>query len=138
MELKDAIEQIWKNRKYDTTSEIEILSHLNEEVAESLKALLKKDRKKALRELEDAVSCLFIAMKVFDINPEEVIPRQIERMKKSEDKIMYIYNDRVEIKVGDEIKGGWNIWSREDLEDAQKTAKEFGCKINIVNTKKED
>ena len=47
MKLKEAVELIWNNRKYDTSSETEAISHLNEEVAESLKALLKGDRERA-------------------------------------------------------------------------------------------
>lgn len=43
MELKQAVEMIWENRKYLTDDPKEVMSHLNEEVAESLKALLKGD-----------------------------------------------------------------------------------------------
>lgn len=129
MHLKEAVELIWQNRKYDTSSETEAVSHLNEEVAESLKALLKGDKEKAQAELEDAVSCLFIAMKVLNINPEEVVFRQIERMKNQPVRTMHIYSNRVEIKVGEEIKGGWAIWSADELKEAQKMAREFKCKI---------
>jgi phosphoribosyl-ATP pyrophosphohydrolase len=129
MQLKEAIEMIWQNRKYDTSSETEAVSHLNEEVAESLKALLRGDKERAQAELEDAMSCLFIAMKVLNINPEEVVFRQIDRMKNQPVRTMHIYSNRVEIKVGDEIKGGWAIWSADDLKEAQKMAREFKCKI---------
>jgi len=129
MNLQEATELIWKNRKYTASSETEAVSHLNEEVAESLKALLKGDREKAQEELEDAMSCLFIAMKVLDINPEDAIKRQVNRMKKTSGRVMHIFSDRVEIRVGSDIKGGWSIWSAEDLKEAQKTAKEFDCKI---------
>lgn len=129
MHLKEAVELIWQNRKYDTSSETEAVSHLNEEVAESLKALLKGDKEKAQAELEDAVSCLFIAMKVLNINPEEVVFRQIDRMKNQPVRTMHIYSNRVEIKVGEEIKGGWAIWSADELKEAQKMAREFKCKI---------
>jgi NTP pyrophosphatase (non-canonical NTP hydrolase) len=129
MQLKEAIELIWKNRKYDTSSETEAVSHLNEEVAESLKALLKGDRERAQNELEDAMSCLFIAMKVLNIDPEEVVFRQINRMKNQPVRTMHIYSNRVEIKVGEEVRGGWAIWSADELKEAQKMAREFKCKI---------
>ncbi|MDD3013690.1 MAG: hypothetical protein PHC34_08325 [Candidatus Gastranaerophilales bacterium] len=129
MQLKEAIELIWKNRKYDTNSETEAVSHLNEEVAESLKALLRGDRERAQNELEDAMSCLFIAMKVLNIDPEEVVFRQINRMKNQPVRTMHIYSNRVEIKVGEEVRGGWAIWSADDLKEAQKMAMEFKCKI---------
>ncbi len=129
MELKEAVNLIWENRKYDTNSVSEAISHLNEEVAESLKALSRGNKEKAQAELEDALSCLFIALKVLDVDVEEVIWRQVNRMKNQPERIMHIYSNRVEIRVGDEVKGGWAIWSEEDLREAEKTAQEFNCKI---------
>lgn len=129
MKLKEAIELIWENRKYDTNSETEAISHLNEEVAESLKALLKGDRETAQNELEDALSCMFIALKVLKVNPEEVVWRQINRMKNQPTRTMHIFSNRVEIRVGDEVRGGWAVFSADDLKEAQKMAREFKCKI---------
>ncbi len=129
MELKEAIKLIWQNRKYDTSSEAEALSHLNEEVAESLKALSRGDRQKAQLELEDALSCLFIAFKALNIDPDEAIKRQVDRMKNQPGRTMHIFSNKVEIRVGEEVRGGWAIWSPDDLKDAKKMAEEFMCKI---------
>lgn len=129
MELVEAIELIWKNRKYDTHSETEAISHLNEEVAECLKALSRGDKERAQAELEDALSCLFIAIKVLNINPEDVIYRQIDRMKNQTNRTMHIFANRVEIRVGDEVKGGWAIFSHDELKEAQKMAREFQCNV---------
>lgn len=129
MELKNAVDLIWENRKYSTDDPKEVISHLNEEVAESLKALFKGDADKAKRELEDALSCLFIALKVMDVDVEEAIERQIVQMKKRYDKLMIFKKDKVEIYVDGTLKGGWTIWSEEDVREAEKIAKEFGCKV---------
>ncbi|OGH99334.1 MAG: hypothetical protein A2104_01995 [Candidatus Melainabacteria bacterium GWF2_32_7] len=129
MKLKEAVDLIWENRKYDTNSEYEALSHLNEEVAESLKALSKGDKETAQAELEDAFSCIFIALKVLNIDPEEIVYRQINRMKNQQTRTMHIFSNKVEIRVGDEVRGGWAIWSADDLKEAQKMAREFKCKI---------
>lgn len=129
MELKEAIDLIWENRIYTTTSETEAVSHLNEEVAESLKALLKGDKDKAQNELEDAFSCLLIAFKVLNINPEDAVIRQIARMTNQPVRTMHIFADRVEIRVGDKVRGGWSVWSSDDLREAQKMAREFKCEI---------
>lgn len=129
MDIKQALELIWENRKYTTDDPKEVISHLNEEVAESLKALLKGDNDKAKRELEDALSCIMIAMKVMDVDIDQAIQRQITQMKNRNSKIMIFKKDKVEIYVNDVLKGGWSIWSEEDIKEAQKIAKEFGCKI---------
>lgn len=129
MEIKKALDLIWENRKYTTDDPKEVISHLNEEVAESLKALLKGDNDKAKRELEDALSCIMIAMKVLDVDIEQAIERQITQMKNRNSKIMIFKKDKVEIYVNGALKGGWSIWSDEDVKEAQKLAKEFGCII---------
>ena len=120
---------IWENRKYSTDDPKEVMSHLNEEVAESLKALLKGDTDRAKRELEDALSCLFIALKIFDIDIEEAIKHQVVQMKKRVGNVMILKNDKVEIYVNGILKGGWSIWGSDDIKEAEKIAKEFGCKI---------
>jgi len=129
MDLKNAVELIWENRKYSTDDPKEVMSHLNEEVAESLKALLKGDTDRAKRELEDALSCLFIALKIFDVDIEEAIKRQVVQMKKRVGNVMILRNDKVEIYVNGILKGGWSIWGDDDIKEAEKIAKEFGCKI---------
>ena len=129
MELKKAVDLIWENRKYATDDPKEVLSHLNEEVAESLKALLKGDDNRAKSELEDALSCIFIALKVMDVSIEEAIERQIVQMKKKYDKKMIFKKDKVEIYVDGILKGGWTIWGEDDMKEALKIAKEFGCRI---------
>ncbi len=129
MDLRNAVDLIWENRKYSTDDPKEVISHLNEEVAESLKALLKGDTDKAKRELEDALSCIFIALRVLNVEIEDAIERQIVQMKKRNEKIMIFKKDKVEIYVNGILKGGWTVWSEEDIKEAEKIAKEFGCKI---------
>lgn len=127
MEIKKAIQMIWDNRKYATNDPKTAISHLNEEIAESLKALMKGNIDEAKKELQDAMSCLFIAMKVLGVDPEEAIKQQVEQMSKDNNKIMILKKDKVEIYVGDVLKGSWSIWGDEDIRDAKKLAKELGC-----------
>ncbi|HOE56073.1 MAG TPA: hypothetical protein PLL98_05830 [Bacillota bacterium] len=129
MELKEAVKLIWENRKYATDDPKEVLSHLNEEVAESLKALLRGEEERAKNELEDALSCIFIALKVMDVDIEKAINHQIIQMKKRNEKIMILKKDKVEIYVEGTLKGGWSVWGEDDEKEALKIAKEFGCKI---------
>jgi len=137
MEINKAIELIWENRKYKTTSETEAVSHLNEEVAESLKALLKGDKEKAQNELEDALSCLLIAFKVLNIDPDEAINRQITRMTNQSVRTMHVFSDRIEIRVGEQVRGGWSIWSSDDLKEAERMAREFECEIIMEDGSKQ-
>ncbi|GAB6087818.1 hypothetical protein [Alkaliphilus crotonatoxidans] len=129
MDLKKAIEIIWDNRKYTTNDPKTAISHLNEEVAGSLKALLNGDIEKAKKELQDAMSCLFIAMKVLEVDPEEAVKNQVEQMTKKNNRIMFVKSEKVEIYVNGQLKGGWSVWSQEDIKEAEKLAAEFGCEL---------
>ena len=135
MEIKKAVELIWNNRKYTTMDPKEAISHLNEEVAESLKALMKGDEDRAKRELEDALSCILIAFKVMEIDIEEAIYKQIKQMKRRHEQLMIIKQDKVELYVDGVLKGGWSIWGNEDIKEAEKIAKEFGCEIQREDSK---
>lgn len=133
MEISKAVELIWENRRYKTDDPKAALSHLNEEVAESLKAIHKGNLEHAKGELEDALSCLFIAMKMLDIDVEETVNRQVHQMQNSTEKFLVISNNKAEIFVNGELKGGWSVWSEEDIAEAEKIAIEFGCKIVLKN-----
>ena len=135
MNIQEAVDIIWDNRKYITNDPKTAISHLNEEVAESLKALMKGDIDKAKRELQDAMSCLFIAMKVLEVDITESVNKQVEQMKKRNNKSMIFKNNKVEIYVDGVLKGGWSIWGEEDTREAEKIAKEFGCEIHYQNKK---
>ncbi|EYE87764.1 hypothetical protein Q428_11520 [Fervidicella metallireducens AeB] len=129
MELKEAVEKIWENRKYTPKDIKEAVSHLNEEVAEAMKALMKGEKEKAKRELEDALSCMFIAIKMYDMDIDEAVKNQLHMMKIKTEKVMVFKKDKVEIFVNGKLKGGWTIWGEEDLREAEKMAKDFNCTV---------
>lgn len=129
MELKEAVSKVWENRKYTPMDIKEAVSHLNEEVAEAMKALMKGEEEKAKREIEDALSCMLIAIKMFDIDIDEAINRQLYLMKVKSEKEMIFKKDKVEIFVNGKLKGGWTIWGEEDLREAERLAKDFNCII---------
>lgn len=129
MDIKEAMEKIWNNKRYTPRDAIEAVSHLNEEVAETMKALMKNENEKAKRELEDALSCMFIAFKMMNLDMEESINRQIHMMQLKSEKIMIIKKDKVELFVNGKLKGEWTVWGEEDIRDAERMAKDFNCSI---------
>ena len=135
MEIEKAVELIWESRKYKTDDPKAAISHLNEEVAESLKALHKSNLKVTKNGLENALSCLLIAMKMLDIDVEEAVNRQVLQMQTNGEKLLVISNNRAEIFVDGVLKGGWSVWSEEDIVEAEKIAIEFECKIVLKNEK---
>lgn len=129
MELKEAVCRVWDNRKYTPNDIKEAVSHLNEEVAETMKALIRGEEEKAKREIEDALSCILIAIKMFDIDIDEAVNRQLYLMKVKSEKEMIFKKDKVEIYVNGTLKGGWTIWGEEDLREAERLARDFNCNV---------
>lgn len=129
MELKEAVSKVWDNRKYTPNDIKEAVSHLNEEVAETMKALIRGEDEKAKREIEDALSCILIAIKMFDIDIDEAVNRQLYLMKVKSEKEMIFKKDKVEIYVNGALKGGWTIWGEEDLREAERLARDFNCNV---------
>ena len=68
-------------------------------------------------------------MRVMAIDPVEAVNNQIKQMQKRNEKTMIFKDDKVEIYVNGSLKGGWSIWDKEDIREAEKIAKEFGCEI---------
>lgn len=129
MELNEAMEKIWENRKYTPNDIKEAVSHLNEEVAESMKALMKGDDERAKRELQDALSCLLIAFKISGIDIEEAVNKQLYIMQLKSERQMIFKKEKVELYVNGKLKGGWSIWDEEDIREAERLAKDFNCSI---------
>jgi len=129
MELNEAMQLVWNNKRYTPKDIKQAISHLNEEVAEGLKYYLKGDEERAKQELEDALSCLLIVYKTMNIDIEAALNRQIEKMKSKSEKTMIIRKDRVDLYVNGELKGGWSIWHQDDVSEARKIAFELGCEI---------
>jgi NTP pyrophosphatase (non-canonical NTP hydrolase) len=129
MDIKEAIEKIWEYRKYTPNDIKEAVSHLNEEVAEAMKALMKGEDERAKRELEDALSCLLIAFKISGIDPDEAVNRQLYMMQLKSERLMIFKKDKVELYVNGKLKGGWTIWDEEDIREAERLAKDFNCSI---------
>lgn len=129
MNIKEAIELAWESKKGDNKPESDILANINRNVSSSLDAILKGDTLKAKTSLEDSFYDMLIAFKLLDID----IDKSLNKLKINNisdlERSMHIYSDRVEIHVGDNVKGGWALWSTEDLIEAFKVAQEFNCKV---------
>lgn len=81
--------------------------------------------------LEETFARLLIAMKRLDINAEMAMERVLLRFAQaaSQPRRFLFFGDRVEIRVGDEVRGGWPIFGQQDYEAAVALARTFGCDV---------
>lgn len=129
MDIKEAIDLIWETKKAINKPESDILANISKAVSSSLDAMLKGDTLKAKRNLEDSFYDMLIAFRLLDIDIDKSLNKLKINNISALERSMHIYSDRVEIHVGDQTKGGWALWSTEDLIEAFKVAQEFNCKV---------
>lgn len=129
MDIKEAVEKIYQSNKFKERSLEDVIGEMRSRLANSSGLLRDNDFENARKEIEYTLHGLLYILKVLEINPEESINSQLMSMIETEERTMHIYTDKVEIRVGNEIKGSWAIWSTEDLADALKIAQEFNCKV---------
>ena len=80
--------------------------------------------------LEDTHLQLLAALNAFHIQPEAGLVRAWSRLQhKGEKRAFHIFDDRVEIRVGNETRGGWPLYSEHDYRAALKLAQELDCRI---------
>jgi NTP pyrophosphatase (non-canonical NTP hydrolase) len=128
MDLQEALAKIWEDPRYQTKSPLEALKHLNEEVTEALIAWLRSDQIRARQELTEAFPKLLVALRLLDIDPVQLIQEKAKQANRRQ-RIMYIVGNRVEVRVGDELRGSWTVWSEEDLKEVHRLAEEFDCQL---------
>jgi len=129
MDIKEAIELIREFKKSAKQTEIDVLTNISKSITSSLEAISKDNREKAKFDLQDSFCNMLLALYLLDINVDQFLNDIKVQNNIDSERSMHIYSDRVEICVGDKIKGGWALWSTEDLIEAFNVAREFNCKV---------
>ncbi|AGY56667.1 hypothetical protein [Gloeobacter kilaueensis] len=135
MDLQEALERIWESQRYQTKSPLEALKYLQQEVLEAQLAWLRSNPEKARQKICEALPRLLVAMRLLGLDPQGVLEQKADGATQRQ-RIMYIIGNRVEVRVGDELRGSWTIWSEEDLREVHNLAREFEC--ILVHTPPED
>jgi hypothetical protein len=87
--------------------------------------------------LEDVLLLVLTAMERFGLDANRGLIRALERTKATneasamgaggEQRVFVLYPDWVDIRVGNEIRGGWPLHSPDDVAAARQLADDLGC-----------
>lgn len=128
--LTQAQHLAWLHQQPAPATIRESLNRLQEAVRQCQEALEAERVVAAQTLLEDTHLQVLIALKMFDLQPEQALQRALARLKEGADKrAFHIYSDRVEIRVGVETRGEWYLYSQHDYDAALRLAHELGCTI---------
>ncbi|WP_218081896.1 hypothetical protein [Anthocerotibacter panamensis] len=128
MDLEEALARVCEDQRYQAKSPLEAIKALNEEVTEALIAWLRGNQTRSREEITEALPRLLVAMRLLGIDPVAVL-RQKALQVAQRQRMMCIVGNRVEVRVGEELRGSWTIWSEEDLREVHRLAEEFDCQL---------
>jgi hypothetical protein len=120
----------WLHQQPTPATSREALGRFQETVRQCQKAF-EDDRLLSTQSLlEDSLVQLLIAMKSFDLQPDQALHRALERLQDGSGKrAFHIFSERVEIRVGAEVRGEWPLYSQNDYQSALSLAHELGCNV---------
>lgn len=129
MDLHPALEGVDRDRESpETASPLQALKRLNETVTEALLACLRDQPEQASHHLSAALPQLLVAMTALGVDPTKPRHGALElEVASPVQRLIYIIGNRVEVRVDDEIRGSWSIWSVADLREVCRLAEEFDC-----------
>lgn len=126
MDWRQVLEQLGDSPQDDSVGVLESLKRLNETVTEALLASIKEEPDQAREKTLAALPQLLAALHSLGVNPVQALRHQPELARTSQ-RLIYIEGNRVEVRVNDELRGSWSIWSIADLKDVCRLAEEFDC-----------
>jgi hypothetical protein len=126
MDWQRILALIEENAVQEPVTPLEALKQLNESVTSALLACIKEDRADAQEQVAKALPQLLDAMQVLGVDPVLAMRHPPERMHPSK-RLIYVEGNRVEVRVDDELRGSWSIWSIADLKEVCRLAEEFDC-----------
>jgi len=113
-------------RPGEQISPMQALKNLNETVTEAFLACIRGQPDLISHHLTQALPQLLQAMAVLDIDPVQALRHQ-SQSQPDHQRLIYVEGNRVEVRVNDELRGSWSIWSVADLKEVCRLAEEFDC-----------
>ncbi|GAB4216021.1 MAG: hypothetical protein OHK0012_17410 [Synechococcales cyanobacterium] len=110
----------------EPVSPMQALKTLNETVTEAFLACIRGQPEITSQHLILALPQLLQAMAVLNIDPVQALRHQ-SQPHPDHHRLIYVEGNRVEVRVNDELRGSWSIWSIADLKEVCRLAEEFDC-----------
>lgn len=115
----------------------EALAQLSQTLLTSIDAFQGNHLVTAQEKLEDTLLRALSALQAFGIDAKAGLTRSIERVaqQKKAPRVFKLYNDFVEIYVGQELRGGWRLQCQADQDAAIALAQTFDASVEWPDSK---
>ncbi len=128
MDLEQALTKVCEDPRYQATSPLEAIKALHEDVTEGLSAWVRGNQARSREEMIEALPRLVVALRLLGLDPVAILQNKAQQVSQRQ-RVMCVIGNRVEIRVGEELRGSWTIWSEEDLREVHRLAEEFDCQL---------
>jgi hypothetical protein len=135
MDLKTALETAWLSQSPPPQTSLEALHRLQHTIQLAVQSNTNDQVVQTQSRLEDSLVLTLVCFKQFGLDVERAFERAISRAKpsKSDSQCFYLYPDRVEIVVAGDYRGGWPVFTQEDIDSVYKVAQDLNCEVVIRN-----
>lgn len=103
------------------------------EAAESAARAQDNDRVTAVQQaLEEALVHVLSALKLSGVSPEAGLQRAWlngQAAGGENNRAFHVFHDRVEVRVGDDVRGSWPLFTLEDYQSFVAMARELACPV---------
>lgn len=113
------------------------LAGVSQTLVEGIQAFQHDDLPAAQTRIEETLARLLVAMQCLEIDADRAMERVLLRFAQSaaHPRRFVFYGDRLEIRVGDDVRGGWPLYGPDDYESALALARTFGCDITHADSR---
>ncbi|MEO0801184.1 MAG: hypothetical protein AAFY57_02765 [Cyanobacteria bacterium J06642_2] len=129
MNLRQALEQLERAPR-DSTSPLQALKQLHEVVTAALQCHLQGESSLAQQHLNAALPQWVRATQALSgeiYQSEDAETASLIDVAQCDRKTIHINRNRAEVRVNDELRGSWSIWTIADLKEVCRLAEEFDC-----------
>lgn len=129
MNLRQALDQL-ECAPHESASSLQVLERLHDLVKAALRSRIRGDRNRAQQTLKEALPHWVQAMQALEDERHEsgTLTKLTAIAGEAGDrKTIHINRNRAEVRVNDELRGSWSIWTVADLQEVCRLAEEFDC-----------
>ena len=130
MTLKEAQDRVWQELGYTQMPMAEAMGKLLHRVSLSEKAFGNDQWVSAQTELEESFAQLLLVSRMMGIDLDRALMRVMTRHQEANvQRVFVVFQDRVEIQVAGEKRGGWPLYTEEDYQATLQVAQELRCDV---------
>ena len=131
--LDSIVEALWQQQETPPETTQAALAQLSDTMLRCVGGFAAGQVVETQRLLDDTLVQVLLSMKTMNMNPDLALERSLARQESATQpprRKFHLYRDRLEVHVGDQLRGGWPLYSQADVDAVVALARTFECDIH--------